>query len=249
MGWFFYSMYKLFFATNKNPKLIILFIISFLILKEIKVYIILCFMPAVIFWLFIQKTKTIKNVIVRRVFTPVFFIFGLLGAFYAANLVTQGDKLYDVSQIANTSKITSEYLLYLGKTQNASMYDLGSQDGSFGGMLKLAGPAINVALFRPYPWESRNITMLVSSFESMFFLFLTLRILYKVGVFKTLSIIAETPLVLFCFVFSIAFAFAVGISSYNFGTLVRYKIPFLPFYLSGLYIMEGFIEKKKKKVG
>ena len=54
-------------------------------------------------------------------------------------------------------------------------------------------------------------------------------------------------MVLFCFIFAITFAFAVGISSYNFGTLVRYKIPFMPFYLSGLFIMEGFIEKKTKK--
>ena len=247
MGWMFYSLYGVFFNKSKSPYTYLLLILSFLILKEIKIYIILCFMPALIFWLFIQKTKTIKNLIVRKVFTPLFFISGILGAFYAANIVTQGDKQYDISKIAETSKATSEYLLYLGKTQNASAYDLGSQDGTFGGMLRLAGPAINVALFRPYPWESRNITMFVSSLESLFFLFLTLKILIKVGIIKTFSIIAETPLVLFCFVFSVAFAFAVGISSYNFGTLVRYKIPFLPFYLSGLYIMEGFISKKYKK--
>lgn len=247
MGWLFYCMYKFFFGNEKSPKLFILFTLSFLVIKEVKIYIILCFLPALIFWLFLQKTQSIKNLIIRRVFTPIFFLLGLLGAFYAANLVTQGDKLYDLSKIANTSKTTSEWLLYIGKTQNASYYDLGEQDGTFSGMLKLAGPAINVSLFRPYPWESRNFTMFISSIESIYLLFLTIRILIKVGFLKTLIYIFETPLVLFCIIFSISFAFAVGISSYNFGTLVRYKIPFLPFYLSALYILEGFIIQKRKK--
>ena len=137
--------------------------------------------------------------------------------------------------------------MYVSKKENGSTYDLGAQDGTMSGMAKIALPAINVALFRPYIWEARNLTMFVSSLESLWFLFLTLRILIKVGFFRTFSIIGETPMVLFCFIFAITFAFAVGISSYNFGTLVRYKIPFMPFYLSGLFIMEGFIEKKTKK--
>jgi hypothetical protein len=33
------------------------------------------------------------------------------------------------------------------------------------------------------------------------------------------------------------FAFAVGISSYNFGALSRYKIPCLPFYALGLVLV------------
>ena len=76
---------------------------------------------------------------------------------------------------------------------------------------------------------------------------LTIYILIKVGVIRTFSIIGSTPIVLFCFIFALTFAFAVGISSYNFGTLVRYKIPLMPFYVAGLYIMEGFIEKKVKR--
>ena len=42
--------------------------------------------------------------------------------------------------------------------------------------------------------------------------------------------ISKDPNLVFCLVFSIIFAFAVGISSYNFGALSRYKIPCLPFY-------------------
>jgi hypothetical protein len=38
-------------------------------------------------------------------------------------------------------------------------------------------------------------------------------------------------------VFSIIFAFSVGFTSYNFGTLVRYKIPLMPFYYIALFIL------------
>jgi hypothetical protein len=38
-------------------------------------------------------------------------------------------------------------------------------------------------------------------------------------------------------VFSIVFAFAIGISTFNFGSLVRYKIPIYPFFLSMLFVL------------
>jgi hypothetical protein len=52
-----------------------------------------------------------------------------------------------------------------------------------------------------------------------------------------LSQIASQPILTFCFLFSIILAIGVGTNSGNFGTLVRYKIPLMPFYLSALFIM------------
>jgi hypothetical protein len=37
--------------------------------------------------------------------------------------------------------------------------------------------------------------------------------------------------------FSITFAFSVGLTTSNFGALVRYKIPSIPFFLSSLIIL------------
>ena len=41
----------------------------------------------------------------------------------------------------------------------------------------------------------------------------------------------------FCLIFTLIFAFAVGISTSNFGSLVRYKIPCMPFYTAFLIIL------------
>ena len=46
-------------------------------------------------------------------------------------------------------------------------------------------------------------------------------------------------------IFSLFFAFAVGISTSNFGSLVRYRIPLLPFYVSSLVIIRYMYEKEK----
>jgi len=37
-------------------------------------------------------------------------------------------------------------------------------------------------------------------------------------------------MLIFCFSFSLLFAFALGFSTSNFGALVRFRIPFLPFF-------------------
>jgi hypothetical protein len=44
-------------------------------------------------------------------------------------------------------------------------------------------------------------------------------------------------LLIFCIVFALIFSLAVGITSGNFGTLMRYKIPMMPFYYSALAII------------
>ncbi len=247
MGWLFWSLHGIFFYAKRSPIYFIILLINFYIIQEVKIYILLCFIPALIFWIFLQYTANIKNFVIKTLISPIFFTIGIIGAFYGATQITKNDKQYSLDKIGETTKTTAEWILYSSKASNGSSYDLGTLDGTFGGMLKLAPQAINVSLFRPYLWEAKNITMLISAFESTAMLLFTIYILIKVGVIRTFTIIGSTPIVLFCFIFALTFAFAVGISSYNFGTLVRYKIPLMPFYVAGLYIMEGFIEKKKKR--
>jgi large-conductance mechanosensitive channel len=63
----------------------------------------------------------------------------------------------------------------------------------------------------------------------------------------------DNSLVIFSLVFAFSFAFFVGISTANFGALVRYKIPLIPFLMASLFIIirkynrEKEDDKKKKK--
>ena len=49
---------------------------------------------------------------------------------------------------------------------------------------------------------------------------------------------------MYCFMFAIVFGLFVGASTVNFGTLVRYKIPSLPFYAISLFLV---YEKVKER--
>jgi hypothetical protein len=106
-------------------------------------------------------------------------------------------------------------------------------------------PAINVTLFRPYFWEAKNIMMVAAALESSIILFYSFFIFLGLGFFKVLRLINEDPFLLMCLAFALLFAFAVGFSSYNFGALVRYKIPCIPFYLSALFILQFKVQNIK----
>jgi hypothetical protein len=111
-------------------------------------------------------------------------------------------------------------------------------------MARLAPQAINVSLFRPYIWEVKNPLMLLSALESMLLFVLTVYIIFK----KNVGLLAAVTNmnVVFALIFSISFAFAVGVSTYNFGTLVRYKIPLLPFFFIALILIWHHSNRAKK---
>jgi hypothetical protein len=89
--------------------------------------------------------------------------------------------------------------------------------------------------------------MLLSAIEAAYFLFFTLRIFYRNGLLRTLRLVASEPVLTLCFVFSLIFAVAVGTSTSNFGTLVRYKIPLIPFYMCGLLITQSMSQPERKR--
>ena len=239
LGWVFYSFYRGFIQRQAVLKCTIIGLSAAYALLIIKVYILLCFLPAALLWVFNETNARITNSTIRLVAKPLFLGIGGGLAFFAATNLTKGDEKYDVDKIGARSKITADYLYQQSVKQEGSGYSLGELDGSIGSMVKLAPQAIGTALFRPFLWEAHNPVMLLSALEAVFFLGFTLRIFWRAGVARTFSIIGRNPILLLCFVFSLVFAASVGVTSNNFGTLVRYKIPMIPFYLGGLYILQS----------
>jgi hypothetical protein len=245
LGWLFYGFYRGTIQKQAIAKsLLIAFLAAFILIK-IKIYILLCFLPAALLWIFNENNARIKNHTLRMLARPIFFTLGGAVAFYAATNLTKGDEKYDIDKLGERSKITADYLYQTSVKQEGSAYYLGEQDGTIGGMIKLAPQAIATALFRPFLWEAHNPVMLLSALEAAFILCFTIRIFWRTGIGATLSLIGQTPFLLMSFIFSLIFAASVAITSANFGTLVRYKIPLIPFYLGGLYILESIAADKK----
>ncbi len=239
LGWLFYAFFRGAVQRDSILKCLVYGGLASFLLIKIKVYILLCFLPPALLYIFNENSARIKSKVTRFIATPFLVVAGLGMAYFASTNLTKGDEDYDVENIGARSKKTSDYLYQVSVKQNGSGYKLGEQDGTIGGMVKLAPQAIVVALFRPFLWEVHNPVMLMSSLEALYFLFFTLRILYRSGLGKTLALISSTPSLILCFVFALVFAATVGVVSNNFGTLVRYKIPMIPFYVAGLYITES----------
>jgi hypothetical protein len=239
LGWLFYALHRGAIEKKNILRSVLIGVAAAGLLANIKVYILLCFLPAALIWVFQANNDLIKNKLFRTLAKPLFFGAGAAMAFYATTNLTKGNEEYDLEKIGERSKITADYLYKTSEQQKGSGYKLGELDGSVGSMVKLAPQAIGTALFRPFIWEGRNPVMMLSALEAAFFLFFTFRQFRRTGVARTFAIIGQSPILLLCFLFSFGFAAAVGVTSNNFGTLVRYKIPLIPFYLGGLYILEN----------
>ena len=153
---------------------------------------------------------------------------------------------YSLENIEGTAEGTRRWITY-SSGDEGSTYSLGNFPPTIGGMLAQFPLAVNVTLFRPYLWESGKVIVLLSALEAAFFLFLTLKIIFIVGLKRIWITISKNPTIQFCLIFSIIFAFAVGVTSYNFGALSRYKIPALPFYALGVFLIYYLSGVKKGK--
>lgn len=230
-----YCFYTLFMEKKMSVAKILFLAISLYLIFSIKKFILQAYLPAVLIWVLMSNFKSIQSVVLRALLVPMVMVMAISSSYFAIVKVGEGDDKYDVTKIAQTAKVTAYDIRYWSGRDAGSGYELGELDGTLSSMLRLAPQAINVALFRPYLWEVRNPLMLMSSLEGTCFLLAFGIILFNHK--KHLLNSLADPNVIFCFVFSISFAFAVGVSTFNFGTLARYKIPMLQFFATGLALV------------
>ena len=107
-----------------------------------------------------------------------------------------------------------------------------------GGIARKAPLAFIYGLFGPFPWQVANPVMAISSLEGMLFLVLFIIALRNVLFRKGASKVLSDPVIIGFLIFSLMFIIFVGLSTANFGSLVRYRIPALPlFFFCVMYII------------
>lgn len=246
LGWLFFGFYRAFIEKRKIMASLLIISLAGYVIATVKIYILLSFLPPALFWIFTENNARIKSAFLRNLARPLFLGIGLAVALYGTTTLTEGDTRYDLENMGERSRINTLYLSQ--QVQTGSAYDIGIFDGTLGSALTVGPQAIVVSLFRPFLWEVRNPIMLLSALEATLFIVLTLTLTYRTGFFKTIRLIASKPILTFCIIFALILAFGVGTNSGNFGTLVRYKIPLMPFYLGALYLMQDYVKQKKRKL-
>jgi len=242
VGWFTYAFYHFFIKKNRNLSYGIYLLISSFVILAIKPYIFFALLPGAILWLSNNLVKKINHGFVRFLATPIILALGGLTGYFA--LDKMGDNLgqYKIDTVLDKAVVTQKDMkaeYYGGKT-----YDIGEFDASLSGIASKAPIAIFSGIFRPGIWDVRNPVMLVSSLENTYLLFLTVFLLFKLKFLGFFALIRKNPMLLFCMLFSLFFAFSVGLTVANFGSLVRLRIPELPFFVAGIFMLKHLYEKQ-----
>lgn len=247
LGWVTYSLYAIFY-TKKNPLyyIPILLLFSYL-LVVLKVYIILSYLPFFGLYLVLRNATIVKNKFAKFMLVSTVLVGCVFGFVRITNTMQKALGNFAAEGVAQSIK--TYQVNYENQAGSASSnFSLGVEfDGSVQSLLRMAPAAIVATLFRPYIWESKKASTFMSSLESLAMMFFTLFVLFKCGPKKFLLTIINKPIVLYCMLYSLIFALFVGATTLNFGSLVRYKIPALPFYVIGLFLILYFNNKIKIK--
>lgn len=242
LGWMTYTTFRIFVNRDFSLKNIFLLAFSFYLIAVIKLYILLAFLPAISLWILLTYSHRIRNWALRFLTWISFIAITIVGFIFFANEFSKELNRYSLDKVAQTSSITRDWIAY-SSGEEGSSYDLGEFEPTVQGMLTKFPAGVVVTLFRPFPWETKKLIVGLSALEAIAFLLGTFLVFYKNGFLGFFRKIFADPNLTFFFVFSLIFAFAVGVSSYNFGALSRYKIPCLPFYAALILIL---LNKDKK---
>jgi len=234
--WMTSSVYGLLLKRREVFFNIVAVLLSSYIMITMKPYIFVALMPGTLLWVVFNRIQKIQSGFLRVLSAPIIVMVGfVIGSIIFSQTAAQMESYSSVESMVEKAVATQEDLKR--EAYEGNSFDIGTIDPSMSGMAKKAPLAIFAGLFRPTLLDVRNPVMLISAVENTILLLFLVYMLLKVGVFSFVKYIFSKPMVMFLFVFAVFFAFAVGLTTSNFGSLVRYKIPCLPFLLASLYMI------------
>jgi hypothetical protein len=241
-----YLIYGVYFTfSKKEVKLsrIVGMAISLYFILSIKPYIFLALSPGVILWLLSEPISRLKSRFLRRFSIPI--IAGISSILFFV-LIQQLDGLlgsYATGEILEKAIVTQEDLKqdYYG----GNSFDIGEVSPTIGGVLSKVPIATFYGLYAPTLLQIRNVEMLLSALENTFLIFLTLKLLATLKFRKIFTATLDNPILLFSILFSLLLAFSIGFTTPNYGAMIRFKIPLIPFFVFYLMSITQLIKKQK----
>ena len=234
--WFAYSFYNISLRRYKLLTNIVMVFATAMILISVKPYIFLGLMPGCLVLLVFNRMQSIESNFIKLLSFPLFFmIAAVLGGLVVSQSASSLGAYGSVDTLLEKATATQQDLKR--EAYQGNSFDIGDFDPSLSGILSKAPAAIFAGLFRPTLLDVKNGVMLISAIENTVIMFLFLYLFIRIGPFAFLRITVNEPLVMFCLSFAIFFAFSVGLTTSNFGSLVRYKIPAMPFFMAALFIV------------
>jgi len=245
IGYFTYSFYNgIILRKNFFRNLLILIFASYVIIV-VKPYIYIALLPGALLWYVNAFISRISGQFLKFAIAPLFVVVTISFSIFLINYLGSSLGKFSADQLLDRARITQQDLK--SSYYKGNSFDIGDFDNTVGGIMAVAHKALSAGLFRPYLIESNNLLMFISGIENTFILMMTLRVLFRLKVLGVFRFFFKNHLLTFSLLFSLFFAFSVGLSTSNFGSLVRYKIPSVPFFVASLFIINYYLDEEKKE--
>ncbi len=234
----FYSFYKLFVEFKIYPKYIITLLISTYLVFNIKSYIVVAALPGLLMFALVNYQNKVITGGLRSLFAPIMIVIAAGTFLLLYQSLSQTFTEFSEESLAEKAEGFRSDHLNIQDKAGGSGYSLGDDlDYTPSSILRKSPLALVISLFGPFPWQIRNAVMLMSSIESTYLFYMFLLVLFNsqgIGIFRKVS---TDPIMLFCVSFTIILGVSIGLTSFNYGALVRFKIPILPFFVTFLTVM------------
>ncbi len=241
-----YLIYGIYFTFSKREiKLsrILGMLISLYFVLAIKPYIFLALSPGVILWLLSEPISKLNSRFFRRFSIPIIAVISSLIFIVLIQQLNSVLGNYATDQILEKAIVTQEDLKqdYYG----GNSFDIGEVSPTIGGVLSKVPIATFYGLYAPTLLQVRSAVMALSALENTFLLFLTLKLLATFKIRRIFTTTLDHPILLFSILFSLLLAFSIGFTTPNYGAMIRFKIPLIPFFVFYLMSITELIKKSK----
>lgn len=241
-----YSFYKILIEFKFYPKYVFALLISTYLAFNIKSYIVVAAMPGLLMFALINYQNKVLKGGLRVLFAPIMILVGALTFLVLFKSLSNTFSEYSEENLAIKAEGFKSDHMNIQETAGGSGYTLGEDmDYSPTTIIKKAPLALAIAIFGPFPWQIRNVMMFVSSIESTYFLYLFFTVFFNVYWWSRIRVLLADPIFIFCVSFVIILAISIGLTSFNYGALVRFRIPILPFLSTMIVLLSKPVVTKK----
>jgi hypothetical protein len=197
-------------------------IICLWLLYNLKYYYLAVVMPVMITTIVVQRLFVYWP---KRSFTQEVLLW--LAIFCTSSLlVTQLHPNFYPSRFL--SVIYNNYLAFIANSAPEDVIHFQSLSENWISVVLLSPWAFVSGLFRPFIWESTNALQTIAALENTLFLVLTIS---SLPALKKISIHPERILLFATLVYCFVLCVFLTLSTPNFGTLIRYRVGFLSFFI------------------
>lgn len=237
VGFIVYAFVNLVVFKRKKWLSIILIVSATFVIAIIKPYILYILYPCLFIWVQSNLKALIKSSLFRNLVAPVVASILIVSSYFLIDQLSESAGKYNLDEIETTLSGFQSWHTTVSEKKHQSGYTLGDMDFTTTGILKKIPAALEVTFFRPYLWEVYNPSTLLGALEGTVLLVFVLYLVLKYRM-SLIRLIVKNKNISFLLLFSILFGISVGISSYNFGALSRYKIPAQLFIVIALILIQ-----------